>query len=760
MSGHMGKTKIATAGIGGVGLLALLAAGTSLDAQQAMSATAGLVLPAGAGHDLVEQTCTQCHALGLAISKRRTPEEWGEMVQRMVGLGAPLDDAQQRTVQAYLAANFGPVAKAVPAPVAAPAPTAAAATPLPRPQGVDQWPAYGGGGANLNFSDLAQIKPGNVARLKTAWVYRYGAGQTNKGDMGLDYRFEVTPLIIGGIMYISTPASPAKPDLKASITALDPTSGKLLWKYESPLNIHGRGLAYWPGDNKTPPRLVFGTDKGMIMAVDVTTGKPAAGFGRNGMIDAYVGVVSEIVGDSRRDTFTIPNPVVVYKDLIITGARPGEAGPPAPRGDVRAWDARTGKLVWSFHTIPQPGEPNHEAYTGDQWQDTSGANVWSTMALDEKNGIVYAPTGDGNSGAAGSHLYANSLLALDAATGKLLWHHQITHRDIWDWDLPTPPVLTDFVKDGKSIPAVLLTGKQGLFFVFNRLTGEPLNGFEERPTPQPKVPSPEVWPTQPFPDAPGPIARTTMTRDEVADLVPGMKDYCQAYWDENNIVSLPLYGTRRSPDHATVTFPGPTGGPNWGGGAYNPALGYYFINVQNRVTYSPKAAPDAGYGMMNRNAAPQASAPVAAPVAPRGPRTPAFSFKTPEGNWLSCGPTPWGELVAVDVRNLKIAWRSPLGSTPSLGKAGENTGSSNLGGSLATKSGLVFIGASNDRKFRAFDARNGRKLWETTLEASAHSTPISFVGKDGKQYIVVAAAGGTSVGGPEMSDTLVAFRLP
>jgi quinoprotein glucose dehydrogenase len=492
------------------------------------------------------------------------------------------------------------------------------------------------------------------------------------------------------------------------------------------------------------------------MAVDVTTGQPARGFGRGGVIDAYIGVASEIVGESRRSSYTVPNPVTIWHDLIITGARPGEIGPPQPRGDIRAFDAKTGHLVWDFHTIPQPGEAHHEEWQGDEWRDTSGANVWSSMAVDAERGILYAPTGDANSGAHGSQLYSNSLLALDAATGKLLWHHQITHHDIWDWDSPTPPLLTDVAENGQSVPAVMLTGKHGLFYMFNRVTGAPLNGFDEKPTPRADEPSDEVWPTQPFPDAPGPLARTQMTREEIPDLVPGMKASCTEFWDKNGIVSAPLYAPRRSSKSAVLTYPGPLGGPNWGGGSYSPALGLYFINVQNKPSYSAKSAPGAGVAMMNRSA--PAGPP---PPRPTGPR-PAmgFSFAAGPGVNLSCAATPWGELVAVDVAHRKVAWRVPLGITEALGKAGLNTGASNLGGNIVTAGGVVFIGASNDHRFRAFDAKTGKVLWQTTLEASAHSTPISYMGADGKQYVVVAAGGGTAAGGPEMSDTLVAYRLP
>jgi len=259
-----------------------------------------------------------------------------------------------------------------------------------------QWPTYGGGPYNQNFSPLTQINKDNVADLEVAWTYNYGAGDHDLGDQGLDYRFEVTPLLIGGVMYISTPSSPQAPELQASITALVPETGEVLWKYESPDNIHGRGIAYWPGDADTSPRIFFGTRGGYLKAVDATTGELASDFGLNGQIDAYIGVTSEVVGDTRRDTYTIPNPVTIYKDMVITGARPGEAGPPGPRGDIRAFNARTGRLEWTFHVLPRPGEPNPSELTPVDVPDLSGANVWSTMTLDPENGIVYAITGDIN----------------------------------------------------------------------------------------------------------------------------------------------------------------------------------------------------------------------------------------------------------------------------------------------------------------------------------------------------------------------------
>ncbi len=624
----------------------------------------------------------------------------------------------------------------------------------------DQWPSYGQNSGSTNFSPLDQITPANVATLQRAWTFNYGGGTDEQGDRGLSFRWEVTPLIIGGVMYVSTPSNPALPELKSTITALEPETGRVIWKYESDRNIHGRGLAYWPGDGDVGPRLFFATEQGYLRALDMATGQLAAGFGEQGEIDAYVGVASELVGETRRDTWTIPNPASVYRNLVITGSRPGEAGPPGPRGDIRAWDARSGALVWTFHTIPQPGEANNETYSNDEWRDRSGANVWSTMTIDAENGTLFAPVGDLNGRAEGPELYSSSLLALDAATGQLKWFFQMTHKDLWDWDQPTPPILVDFTANGETVPAIALTGKQSLLFVFNRLTGEPLHEVEERPTPRSDDPADLAWATQPFPVRPGPLARTSMTRDEIPNITPEQHAYCTSFWDQNNILVTGLYG-RPLLTRGTLSFPSTLGGPNWGGPSWNPQTGLFIVNVQNMGQYRAAGPAGRGFGV---GAGPRPPAPAARP-APAPGAAPAitqtgFNYRIDANTVLPCTPTPWGELVAVDINKGEIVWRSPLGSIPGLGSEGVDLGARNLGGNIQTAGGLVFVGASNDRQFRAYDSRTGEQLWSVELDASAHATPISYMGKDGKQYIVVVGAGGTAVGSRRMSDTLNAFVLP
>lgn len=618
---------------------------------------------------------------------------------------------------------------------------------------VNQWVSYGQNPGSTNYSPLDQINASNVASLQRAWTFRFGGGTDENGDRGLDYRWEVTPLIIDGVMYVSTPTNPAKPELKSTVTALEPETGRVLWTYESPRNIHGRGLAYWPGEGERGPRLIFGTDDGYVAALDMTTHALATDFGQQGEIDAYAGVASELVGETRRSTWTVPNPVAIYRNLIITGARPGEASPPGPRGDIRAWDIRTGEQVWAFHTVPQAGEANNETYSNDEWKDRSGANVWSTFTLDVENGIVFAPVGDLNGRAAGPELYANSLVALDAATGQLKWFKQITHKDLWDWDMPTPAVLVDFHKDGQTVPGIALTGKQSLLFVFDRLTGEPLHAVEERPTPRSDDPNDDAWPTQPFPVRPGPLARTSMTRDEIPNITPEQHAYCTTFWDENDIVSTGLYG-RSLLTRGTISFPSTLGGPNWGGPSYNPETGVFVVNIQNLGRYRAAGPSTPLFGSGPRPPRPDGPRP-AAPPGQSG-----FNYRIDASTVLPCTPTPWGELVAVDINKGEIVWRSVLGQTPGFKDGDQETGARNLGGNIQTAGGLVFIGATNDRQFRAFDSRTGQQLWSTELEASAHSTPITYLGRDGKQYVVVVGAGGTAVGTRRMSDTLNAFVLP
>jgi quinoprotein glucose dehydrogenase len=387
---------------------------------------------------------------------------------------------------------------------------------------------------------------------------------------------------------------------------------------------------------------------------------------------------------------------------------------------------------------------------------------------------VFAGLADANRPVPGENLYTGSIVALDANTGKLKWYHQLVHHDIWDFDLPTPPLLVNVRRNGRVIPAVLQTGKMGLVFIFNRETGEPLYGLEERPVPQSDDANTYVSKTQPFPQKPGPIGRVGMTRADINKITTDVEKFCADFWDRNNIQPTQAYSVPRR-DAAMVTFPSSVGGPNWGPLSYNPQLGYVFINLHNTGTYRAArtatrvdpvaeegpAAPQAPAGRAGAQPAASGNARPAVRSVPRIGG--AFSYLLPSGASIPCWAPPYGELIAVDVNTGEIAWHSTLGIQESLAEFGDTavkSGTRNLGGSIATAGGLVFIGATNDQRFRAFDAKTGAELWSATLPASAHSTPVTYMGRDGAQYVVVAAAGGTNVGaGLPTSDALVAFKL-
>lgn len=606
----------------------------------------------------------------------------------------------------------------------------------------NDWPVFGHDSGGARFAPLTQITPENVKKLRRAWTYHHAEGAGN--DAFRD-AFQITPLVIDGVMYLSTPSS--------TVVALAPETGKEIWKYKSKRFVTERGLAYWRGDKTTGPRILFGAAEGYLAALDARTGKPAAGFGVDGEVD-----VNPAVADNFRGRYSLTNPGIIYKDLIIFGSRTGETNP-GPRGDTRAFDVRTGKLVWTFHNVPVPGEPGFETWpSGESATDRAGANTWSYMAVDADRGLVFFPTGSATydfngEDRHGANLYANCLVALDAATGKLKWYQQLVHHDIWDYDIPAGPNLIEITKNGRKIPAIAQVTKMGLVFIFNRLTGEPIFGIEERKVPQTETPGEQTWPTQPFPLKPPPIARMTITRDQLSKITPEHEAFCADLWDKNKVYNDGPY-TPAGSNGLTLFFPSTIGGANWGGASYNPEVGYLFVNIMNlgalgQLVKQPEGAP---YNYTVRN-----------PIDPSrnvGTQARMTRFWDPK-TLIPCNEPPWGELVAINVNSGDIAWKATLGITESLGEKGLKTGSPNLGGSIATASGLVFIGATNDRRFRAFDARTGRELWTAELDASGNAIPMTYQGRDGKQYVVIAAGGGGHIGGNRpTSDSLIAFSLP
>jgi glucose dehydrogenase len=605
---------------------------------------------------------------------------------------------------------------------------AAASLALRRSSDIDgDWPAYGRDPGAQRFSPLTQITRQNVAHLRRAWTY----------DTGIK-DLQVTPLVIDGIMYLTG---------GSIVFALEPETGKEIWKYDARATVSRRGVAYWPGDARTPARLYSGAGDGRMMALDAKRGTLATDFGAGGFIDLKESVRGDVDGQ-----LMLITPPVVYKDVVITGSANGEGEPSTGLyGDIRGWDARTGKLIWSFHTVPRPGESGLETWDGESWKNRSGTNAWTFLTVDVDRGLVFAPTGSPTSDfyggdRKGQNLYGNSLIALDAATGRLKWFRQLVHHDIWDWDLPAAATLIDVKRNSQSIPAVAEITKMSTLFIFDRVTGEPLFGLEERSVPQTEVPGEATWPTQPFPVRPPPLSRTTF--DPARDfytLTPEHAAYCRELWDKHKMYTRGMF-TPPDVERTMVTFPSTLGGGNWSGLSYDPTRRLVFANVMNLgqvARLERRSRPAAGEVEYKR-------------TTPWG--RPIGRFWNPE-NRIPCSAPPFGELVAVDIDRAEIVWRVPLGEFDDLKARGfPHTGTPNIGGTIATAAGVVFIGGTIDARFRAFDADTGALLWETALEASAHATPMTFMGRNGRQYVVVAAGGDGLLVSPPGS-TIVAFAL-
>jgi quinoprotein glucose dehydrogenase len=602
---------------------------------------------------------------------------------------------------------------------------------------VTDWPTSGHDPGGDRYTPLAQIQPSNVSRLQQAWTYHLKPeGYTGRLRAG-----EFIPVVVGNVMYIANPYG--------SIDALDATTGKLKWRFSIPDNdvASVRGVAYWGGAKSYAAAIVFGTRGGKLYSISAADGSLSKDFGTNGVVNLKT---PEVMVTGMDKSYILPSPPVVYKDLLITGSGPGEGpggsnGGTGPLGDTRAWDARTGKLVWTFHAVPLPGTFGYDTWGGDSARHRSGVNVWGYMTLDAKRGILYMPFGAPNNDRVGidrpgDDLFGSSLVAVDANTGRYLWHFQVVHHDIWDYDTQDPPVLMDVHKDGKSIPAVLTVNKNALAFILNRVTGKPIFGVEERPVPQSLVPGEKTSATQPFPVKPEPLSQNTLSRDNLYKGEAQHQAYCEKLVDDNH---MKLGGPFLPPgfNEYTVSPPGTQGGVNYYGGSYDPKLHLFVANVNN--LFQPMRVVQSADGTVINS----------------GPMAGVRRFWDADKH-LPCGPTPWGQLVAVNVDTGDVVWRKTLGVTDSFPAGLQDTGRPGLGGTIVTSSGLTFVGATDDSRFRAFATATGEKLWEIKLPASVEATPVSYKGKDGRQFVTIVDTGGDQVGATLTNDEVIAFALP
>jgi quinoprotein glucose dehydrogenase len=664
------------------------------------------------------------------------------------------------------------------------------------------WPVYGGAPENTHYSSLAQINRKNVKDLRVAWSF----------DTGEQGGLQTSPIVVDGKLYGITPYQ--------KVFALEAATGELLWEFNS--SIKGtqpdRGLAYWDGGKEK--RILVGV-MNFLYALDAGTGKPIAAFGNGGRIDLR----EDLGRNPETQSVVLTSPGIVYKDLIIMGGRNPETLPAAP-GDVRAYDVRTGKLRWSFHTIPHPGEFGYETWSADAWKHSGAANNWAGMAVDPKRGIVYVPTGSAafdfyGGDRIGDDLFANCLIALNAETGKRIWHFQAVKHDLWDRDFPAPPALVTVKRDGKEVDAVAQTTKQGFVYLFDRANGKPLFPIEYHKYPPSTVPGEIAAIEQPLPTKPAPFARQFLSEDMLTNRTPEAHQ-----WALDRFRELRSEGqfVPFSVGKDTMIFPGYDGGAEWGGPAVDPQTAILYVNA-NEMACTGALAPNTGenspkglymsqcsvcHGENMAGSPPSmpslvgvgdrlSGTQIATTIKSGKGRMPGFAnfdddqlyalvefllsgkskelpsseppppemkfrftgyhkFLDPDG--YPAIASPWGTLSAIDLNTGEFVWKINLGEYPELAAKGlKDTGTENYGGPIVTAGGLVFIGATDfDKKFRAFDKATGELLWETTLPFSGNATPATYA-VNGRQYVVIAAGGGKDLKSPS-GGVYVAFALP
>jgi quinoprotein glucose dehydrogenase len=639
------------------------------------------------------------------------------------------------------------------------------------------WLYYGGDAGGQQYSPLTQINTGNVAKLEIAWQYRTGALERRTAFANATAKVQVNPILLpagaGGHLVICTPFN--------RLIALDPATGEERWSYDPDIRIGGyaseadpeglrsppfsncRGVAYWEdydddAGGACRHRLIMATHDLRLTAVDARDGQPCAEFGEAGTVALETAVLNAdppaAIGEVK---FASP-PVLVNGVIVLGSIVRDNHRYNAPSGMVRAFDAASGRALWTFDPVPRHSEdPAYAEWTPEAARTTGGANVWGLMSVDEPRNLVFLPTSgpspDFFGGTRpGDNRYADSIVALRGATGEVVWHFQTIHHDVWDYDNAAQPTLIELERDGEAFPAVVQATKTGMLYIFHRETGEPYFPIEERPVPQDGVPGERLSPTQPFPNRPPPLVPHDFSPDEFWGITVLDRARCRAEYRDFR------YGPIFTPPslEGTVVVPSTAGGVNWGGVAVDPRLKILVTKVLRMLHFVQlipvNDLPDPGLASAE-NAMGTAAPLLGTPYGMRqGPvMSPMF---TP------CNPPPWAALVAVDLEAGEILWQSALGTLDTLMPLPlpVKWGTASFGGPIVTAGGLVFIGATQDDRFRAFDLTTGEELWHARLPTGAFALPMTYQ-VDGRQYVVIASGGHPFIY-PRPGDYLTAFALP
>jgi quinoprotein glucose dehydrogenase len=619
----------------------------------------------------------------------------------------------------------------------------------------DEWPAYGRDPGGQRFSPLALINRKNVSNLKVAWRFRTGDAWQPKHSRPTV--FEATPLYVDGTLYIGTPLG--------RVIALDPVSGTERWAFDGKVDrdagfgdYTNRGVSTWTSAAGSR-RIFIATLDARLISLNAADGRPAGGFGDNGVVNLRNGL--RIPARDFSDYEETSPPAVIGNTIVVGSGIADNGSVSQPSGEVRGFDAETGRLKWTWDPIPQdPKARGAETWKNGSARRTGAANAWSILAADPQRGLVFVPTGSPSPDyyggeRLGDNLYANSLVALRADTGALVWAFQTVHHDLWDYDVASPPLLFDVHRNGRTIAAAAVGSKDGNYFILERETGKPVFGVKERPVPKSDVPGEASSPTQPFPVAPPPLAPQRPGE-------PWGIDEASRRWCAEEIGKLRSEGVFTPPSvRGSFVVPGNIGGMAWGGAAYDPDRRLLFIPTNN-LAAEVRLIPRAAFVRERETAGRSLNGDWEFAAQSGTPYGMARRFLRSPGG-LPCNAPPWGVLNAVDADTGRKKWSVPTGRFPQMGDSGAPPaafGSITLGGPIATAGGLVFMAGSLDAAIYAYDATTGEVLWRGELPASARATPMTYRGPDGRQYLVIAAGGHAIPGLGPPEDYLVAFALP